>query len=337
MNNHKILKTSLCFIMILFTILSITSCKKEKVVEKKFPEIVSELTSYTLEGTYITYFENGSKESNVLVYFMAPDHYRVELSGTLTNEKQIMIKNNKGVFIILPSINKTFKITSDWPESTEQPYLLHSLSKDVLNNQDLMTKTENGEIILEFKTKFFNNVEPMKEKIVFDYKTKLPKDVFIYRSNDTLLNHVNIKRIEKNPKLDSNLFVVDNTITSSRLDYIDSPIEFDRSITYPTFCPTNTTLAQEIILGDELDKRAVMKFSGDNPFTLLENYVKETESLKSEYFTGDIYTMAGSFALVANNTLKFYDNGIEYTIASSTLPLEDMIMIAQSLGESDIK
>lgn len=337
MINRKLLKKGFYLMMILLTTFTITSCKKEKVVEKKFPEIVSDLTSYKLEASYTTYFENGSKECNVLVYFMAPDQYRVELTGTLANEKQIMIKNNKGVFIILPSINKTFKITSDWPESTEQPYLLHSLSKDVLNNQDLMTKTENGEIILEFKTKFFNNVEPMKEKIVFDYKTKLPKDVFIYRSNDSLLNHVNIKSIEKNPKLDSNLFVVDNTITSSRLDYIDSPIKFDRSITYPTFCPVNTTLAQEIIVGDEFDKRAVMKFTGDAPFTLLEYYVKETECLKSEYFTGDIYTMAGSFALVANNTLKFYDKGIEYTLASSTLSLDDMLLIAQSLGESDIK
>ena len=100
MNNHKILKTSLCFIMILFTILSLTSCKKEKVVEKKFPEIVSELTSYTLEGTYITYFENGSKEANVLVYFMAPDHYRVELSGTLANEKQIKDQENYPKWIL---------------------------------------------------------------------------------------------------------------------------------------------------------------------------------------------------------------------------------------------
>lgn len=337
MNSSNILKKGSFLVILILSIFLLSSCKENQIVEKKFPEIVNELESYKLEATLETYFENGSKECNVLVYFQKPNNYRVELTNNNINEKQIMIKNDKGVFIILPSINKTFKITSDWPENTQQPYLLHSLAKDILNSKDLITNAEGGNTTLELKTKLFDNVEPVKEKIVFDHKTKLPKDIYIYRSNNDLFNHVAIKNIEKNPKLNSELFIVDNTITSARLDYIDSPIEFDRSITYPTFCPVNTKLAQEIILGDDTNKKAVMKFTGDSSFTLIECYTEETESLKSEYFSGDIYTMAGSFALVANNTIKFYSNGVEYTIASNNIDLEDLIMIGESLEYSNIK
>lgn len=337
MINKKILRKGLFFTIFLLLLLTLVSCKETKVIEKKFPEIISELESYKLEATYETFFENGSKVCNVLVYFKSPNYYRVELTNNIGKEKQIMIKNDKGVFIIIPSINKTFKITSDWPQSSNQPYLLHSLSKDIISNNDLISKSENGNTTIELKVKLFDNSEPVKEKIVFDQKTKLPKDIYIYRSNDSLFNHVSIKNIEKNPKISSDIFVVDNTITSARLDYIETPIEFDRSITYPTYCPLNTKLYQEIILGDENDKKAVMKFNGDSSFTLVQTYTKETESLKSEYFTGDIYIMASSFGLIANNTIKFYSNGVEYIIASDNTTLVDLIMIGESLGDSDIK
>lgn len=337
MNIKHILMKVVSLTFVVLTIFTLTSCKDNKAVEKKFPELVNELESYKLEASLKTFFENGSKECSVVVYFMKPNYYRVELTNNIAKEKQIMIKNDKGVFIILPSINKTFKITSDWPENTQQPYLLHSLSKDIINNEDLVTSNENGNTVVEFKVKLFDNVEPVKEKIVFDQKTKLPKDIYIYRSNDSLLNHINFKSISKNPKITNDLFVVDNTITSARLDYIDSPITFDRSITYPTFCPVNTKLYQEVILGDNSNKKAVMKFNGDSSFTLIECYVTESESLKSEYFTGDIYTMGSGFALVVNNTLKFYSSGIEYTLASNETSLVDLLLIGESLGDSDIK
>lgn len=337
MKSSKLFKMIILVICIFSTILGLSGCKQNQVIEKKFPELINELESYKLEATLETYFENGSKQCNVVVYYQSPNNYRVELTNDIANEKQIMIKNDKGVFIILPSINKTFKITSDWPESTKQPYLLHSLAKDIVDGQDLITNNEGGNTTIELNIKLFDNVEPVKEKIVFDYKTKLPKDIYIYRSNNNLFNHVSIKNIEKNPKFNSDLFVVDNTITSSRLDYIDSPIEFDRSITYPTFCPTNTKLFQEIVLGDETDKRAVMKFNGDYSFTLIQCFIEEFDSLKSEYFTGDIYTMAGSFVLLANNTVKFYTNGVEYTLASSNISLDELMMIGESLSDSDIK
>lgn len=337
MNSSNIVKKIIFLTLMLVTVFSLAGCKQNKVIEKKFPEIVSELKSYKLEATLETFFENGSKECNVLVYYQSPNNYRVELTNNLVKEKQIMIKNDKGVFIILPSINKTFKITSDWPDNTNQPYLLHSISNEIITNKDLISNAENGSTTLEFKTKLFDNTEPVKEKIFFDPKTKLPKDIYIYRSNDSLLNHLTFKTIDTNPKLSNDLFVVDNTITSARLDYIDSPIEFDRSITYPTFCPDNTKLSQEVILGDETNKKAVMKFSGDSSFTLIECYIEESESLKSEYFTGDIYTMANCFALVANNTVKFYSNGIEYTLASNNLLIDELMTIGESLGDSNIK
>ena len=325
--------------LLIICLLSITlvSCNKKKAVEKTFPEIVNELNTYILDANIETKFPNGSKKCVVKVFYKEPNYYRVELTNSDVNEKQIMIRNDKGVFVILPSINKTFKINSEWPSTSNQPFLLHSLVNDIVNNSEIIKTDNGGSTTLELKTKLFNNVEPTKEQIIFNNKTKLPTDVYVYRTNGELFNHVKINKIETNKDIDENLFVVDNTITSSRLDFIETEIEFDRSITYPTFCPNNSKLYQEIISGGETDKKAVMKFDGDVSFTLMEIYVMENENLKSEYFTGDIYVMAGSFALVANKTIKFYDSGIEYILASNEVSYEELILVAESLRSSDIK
>lgn len=329
-------KLSSLLIICLFLI-ALGGCKNKKAVEKTFPEIVSELDSYILDANLETKFPNGSKNCVAKVYYKKPNFYRVELTNSDVNEKQIMIRNDKGVFVILPSINKTFKINSDWPSASNQPFLLQSLSNDIVSNTDII-KTENGgSTTLELKTKLFDNIEPTKEEIVFNNKTKLPTDIYVYRTNGELFNHVKINKIESNVEIDDNLFVVDNTITSSRLDYIETEIEFDRSITYPTFCPGDSKLYQEVILGGERNKSAIMKFDGEVSFTLTQIYATENENLKSEYFTGDVYVMAGSFALVANQTIKFYNLGVEYILASNEVPYEELILVGESLRTSDIK
>ena len=324
-------------LIVCLLLVTLVGCKGKKAVEKTFPEIVSELNSYILDANLETKFPNGSKKCTVKVFFKKPNYYRVELINSDTNEKQIMIRNDKGVFVILPSINKTFKINSEWPTTSNQPFLLQSLSNDIVSNTDIIKTDNGGSTTLELKTKLFNNVEPTKEQIVFNNKTKLPTDIYVYRTNGELFNHVKINNIETNKNIDENLFIVDNTITSSRLDYIETEIEFDRSITYPTFCPSNSKLFQEVITGGETNKRAVMKFDGDVSFTLTQVYVMENENLKSEYFTGDIYVMAGSFALVANQTVKFYDLGVEYILASTEVSYEELILVGESLRSSDIK
>lgn len=333
---NKLINFAIIILLSFFTVL-LTSCNSSKTVEKNFPEIVEDLDSYKLHAKMQTIFQNGTKDCEVVVYFQKPNNYRVELTNAVVKEKQIMIRNDKGVYVILPSINKTFKVNSNWPNDSTQPFILHSLAKDILETDNLLSSNENGKTTLELNTKLFDNVSPIKEKIVFDNKSKLPKEIFVYRSNGELFNHIEIENIEKNPKLSNELFVVDNTITSSRLDFIASPIEFDRSITYPTFCPFNTKLSQEVFSGGDTDKLVVMKYSGDHSFTLLEKYVQASETIKTEYVYGNVFLMAGSFGLYSNNTLKFYSEGVEYTLATQNTLWEELLMVAESLGSSDIK
>ena len=63
---------------------------------------------------------------NVEVAYQKPENYKVTLKNETTNNEQIILKNDEGVFVLTPALNKQFKFQSDWPLSSSQVYLYQS-------------------------------------------------------------------------------------------------------------------------------------------------------------------------------------------------------------------
>lgn len=333
----KKLTKIIIFLLMFLCVVTLTSCKKETAVEETFPELVSNLKSYKLVGKLESMFPSGTKECEVTVYYKNPNLYRVELKNAGNNEPQIMIKNVDGIYVLLPAVNKIFKVNSSWPENSSYPYLLQSLSKDIIGDDNLQITKDENQTTLEFKAKQFNNAVVTKQKVTFNNETNLPEEVLIYDDQNTLIMRFTVTTISTNIEVDDKYFKVNDSMSTARLSYVDSPISFDRLITYPTYYPDKTTLQQETTLGEGENKRVIMKYSGDAPFTIIQQYVVNTENVKTEYISGDIYTMGGAICILANNTIQFYDSGIEYTLASTTLDYCTLIQMGESLRTADLK
>lgn len=330
--NRKII-----ILIMLLMISLLTSCKKNVNIVESFPEKITNLNSYKIVGKLETMFPTGTKECEVTAYYQKPDLFRVEIKNPNVEELQVIIKNAEGVFVIVPSINKTFKVNGSWPINSSYPYLLHSLSKDIVNDTELITDNNGTQTTLELKAKVFNNANLTKQKIIFDNETKLPTEVLMYDEQDNLFSRFVFNLIEENPKLENDLFVVNTTINTIRLNYESLPIEYERIITYPTYFKEGTSKTSEVITGGPEDKQVVMVYSGTTNLTIIEKYVNDVETVKTEYLQGDIYIMGGTVGIITDNILKFYDNGIEYTIASSSLDMYEIIKTAQSLRVTDEK
>ena len=330
--NRKII-----ILIMLLMISLLTSCKKNVNIVESFPEKITNLNSYKIVGKLETMFPTGTKDCEVTAYYQKPDLFRVEIKNPNVEELQVIIKNAEGVFVIVPSINKTFKVNGSWPINSSYPYLLHSLSKDIVNDTELITDNNGTQTTLELKAKVFNNANLTKQKIIFDNETKLPTEVLMYDEQDNLFSRFVFNLIEENPKLENDLFVVNTTINTIRLNYESLPIEYERIITYPTYFKEGTSKTSEVITGGPEDKQVVMVYSGTTNLTIIEKYVNDVETVKTEYLQGDIYIMGGTVGIITDNILKFYDNGIEYTIASSSLDMYEIIKTAQSLRVTDEK
>ncbi len=327
----------LCLLLCLFiTGLFITSCKKNKPVEQTFPEIVNKLKSYKLKGKLESNFPSGTKECNITTYYKSPNLYRVELQNPNTIETQIMIKNENGVFVLVPSINKTFKVNSSWPTNSSYPYLLQSISNDIITDNNMITTKEGNNTILELKAKLFNGDENTIQKIIFD-ENKMPKEVLIYDSNRNLLSRFVVESIETDLEIDPSIFKATESLETLNVYYKENPLTYERMVNYPTYYPEGTSLKEEAITGDTLNKFAVMKFGGTSNYTIIQKFINDDDMPTVEYVNGDIYVMGGVFTFINSNNITFYSEGIQYTIASNEVEVFEMIKMGESLKTSDIK
>ncbi len=322
-------KKQILLILLLFCILLITGCKDSPKKIKDFPEIVNNLESYKVTGKLYSMFPTGTKESLITVYYQKPEKYRVEIDNSTNGDKQIILKNNEDVHILLPSVNKSFKLRSGWPINSSYPYLLQSLTKDYVNDDNKLITKEDKTTSVEMKTKMFDNAAVSKEKVIFNNETGLPEEVQVFDEMNNLVSRFVYMKIEENIKLDETLFIKNETMTSSFETY--GTIEYQREKTYPTYYPLDTTLSQEKVIVNNNERTYIMTFNGDTNYTIIEQEVIKKELETIQYVDGDIYILGDAAAILSNSIITFFQSGMEYTVASNDVKTLEMLKMAYSL------
>ena len=157
------MKRIVLMILMLVGVCVLAGCKSEKETKESFLERLSEVKSYKVDGLLETFFENGRKQNDFCVYYKQPDHYKVELQSVENTDKQIILKNNDGVYVLVPSVNKNFKIKSSWPTNASYPYLLQSLAQDIVNDEELTTTETETTYTIQTKTKMHTEVDAVTQ------------------------------------------------------------------------------------------------------------------------------------------------------------------------------
>jgi len=109
-------------IMMLFVL---TGCgkKDEKTIVKNLDKKISSATSYRIDGKLQITNNDDTYNYDVEVSYMKPNKYRVSLLNMSNDHEQIILKNDDGVYVVTPSLNKSFKFQSDWPNNNSQENL----------------------------------------------------------------------------------------------------------------------------------------------------------------------------------------------------------------------
>ena len=154
----------------------LTGCGKysEKTIVKDLNKKINAVTGYHIEGTMEIY--NGE---DVYTYDVDSsyenDNYRVSLTNKLNNHEQIILRNADGVYVLTPSLNKSFKFQSNWPENNSQVYILKSIITDINKDENIKLEEKNGKYILNTKISYSNNKNLNNQKIYMDKKLNFEK------------------------------------------------------------------------------------------------------------------------------------------------------------------
>ena len=206
----------ICILFMLLLIVFITGCGKvsSESIFKDLTNKINKLNSYTLTGNLDVTNENNSYNYDVTVSYMAKDKFRISLVNTSNNHEQVILRNDEGVFVLTPSLNKSFKFQSDWPYNNSQIYILGSIIDD-LNNDSKMTKEEkNGKYVYTSSVNYPNNSDLTKQRVTVTSDLFIEKVEVLNDKNEAEMIF-NVKNIDYSPTFDENYFEVNSIINSN--------------------------------------------------------------------------------------------------------------------------
>ena len=335
----------------LISIFLLVGCgkKTDEDILKKLEKKLEDSSSYYLEGIMEIMNNEDTYTYEVKVSYQKQNYYRIELVNTLNNHEQVILRNDEGVYVITPSLNKSFKFQSDWPYNNSQVYLLNSVLADLLEDEERKFKDTNNGVCIISNVNYPNNQLLVKQKVYFDKSDNITK-VEVVDSNDNVQIVMKFSKQEYNKKFDKNHFELseflnmsdngridneDDTDTNSSLNQNESNTKTTATIDdiiYPMYLPDNTYLTSQETLDTENGQRLILTFGGDNSFVLVEE-------IASHYNDGLIVPVSGNFdflnsviGVINSNSLSWNSNGIDYYLASDTMSTSELVNVANSIS-----
>ena len=181
----------------------------DKDLIKDLSKKVENSSAYRMTGTLEIYRNEEKYTYDVDSSYKKGDLFKVNLINQNNNHEQIILKNKEGVYVITPSLNKSFKFQSDWPYNNSQIYLLQPIITDLNNDSDrTFKKTDDGYIITS-KVNYSSEKDFSNQKIYIDKDKNITK-VEVLDSDKNVKMSLTVTDIDFKAKFDDNYFDASN-------------------------------------------------------------------------------------------------------------------------------
>lgn len=309
--------------------------ESEDNIVKKINNSLKDIESYRLAGDLTIYNENDQYNYEVEVFYKMDDLYRVNLINTSNNHEQIILKNDNDVYVITPSLNKSFKFQSNWPNDSSQVYLIASLYEDIYNSKERLFDITDTGYIFNLEANYPNNSNLVKQAIEFDKNLNL-KTVNVYNDDDEIQMRMIFNEIVVNDSIDDDIFDLNNIISEMGIDNNSDNKEDDSvstidDIIYPLYIPTGTVLIEEEKVAKTDGERIILTFDGEKPFILVEETISVEEEFSIVPTYGEPYLLLDTVASLSDNSITWVSEGIEYYLVSDVMSQIELVEIANSV------
>lgn len=322
------MKKVFVFCMFAF-LLVLTGCEKNSNVVSSLTKKIEKAESYHLKGNLEIINNETSYLYDVETYSLKGEMFKVDLKNTINNHQQILLKNKKGVYVLNPSLNKSFKFQSEWPYNNSQAYLLETLLNDIKNDKEIKIEQKDNDYIITVKASYTNNPELVNQKIYVDNKNNIYKvEVLDKNSQPKIIMKIN--KIDMDAKISETDFELEsNMVTSNKLEKTSSELN---DITYPMYLPENTDLSSQDTVKTNDGERIILTFNGDSNLTIIE----QTSTVKDEYevvsLEGEPILLGDSIGAISDGVVTWISNGVEYYATSSDLNQDELATVARSIS-----
>ena len=324
-------KISLGLLILLFFL--ITGCGKEtdNDILAKVNKKVDNTKGYVLTGNLEILNNDDIYNYEVESAYMEGDFYKITLTNTSNNHEQIILKNDDGVYVLTPSLNKSFKFQSDFPYNNSQIYLLQSIVSDLENDKNRTFKRDDKNYTFTSSVNYPNNRNLVKQKVTFDDNLNL-EEVIVLDNEDVPNMTLKVKDVDFSPSFKKNYFEIEEIMSTFNIEEEVLETSVIDDVIYPLVLPEGTKLSSEEKVNTNDGERVILTFSGDKPFLLVEETVKAMDEFTVIPTMGEPLMFMDSIGVLSDNSVNFTSGGINYYLVSEVMNQDELLEIANSIN-----
>lgn len=286
-----------------------------------------ELTSYQANAKMVVYSSQQPTEYNVAISYQAPHFYRIELANASKTMQQIVIRNEQGVFLVTPHLNKTFRFQSNWPSANGQVYLYQSLL-------DAITKDPTGPVVksqdgkswtFDVKASYPQRMYA-RQLIRLDTTTYAPQSVEVYDEHGKKWISVHFEQFTNGTQIAADQFHVPKFTSKNE----QSTIADDFQSLEPAYLPPGVEKIEERTITHDGRSAWVQRYAGAYEFSF---WMLNPSRQEATVWGNQLLNVNGVFGVEkSGQTIAWWDNDKEYRLHSFNLPVSELIRIADSIS-----
>lgn len=337
---------TMAIVMCVAVLLSGCGKKDAGSVVEDLDDLMNEITSYQGVGTMTLHTSQQPLQYDVEVWYQSPHYYRIALTNAKKDVTQIVLKNDEGVFVLTPNLNKSFRFQSDWPERQGQAYLYHTLVQSILKDNNRQFTVDGDAYVFDVASNLQNN-SLVRQRVWLSKKDYSPIKMEALDSEQSVLIEVKFSSFSFDKKFDEDSFEMERNMTSYEMQTAptlavdeagdmasgglqkQAPGSF--GVIRPSYVPEGVILKQmdDIQLGGE--NGVLLRYEGKYTYTLTESRPKDRAVSALSGTVLDLDFAVGVLLGEVTRTLTWMNDGVEFRLASADLPQEEMVKIAQSM------
>lgn len=295
---------------------------------KKITKKYDNLKGYHLDGELSIMRGDATYTYDVDASYLKDDYYRVSLTNTINNHEQIILRNDTGIYVLNPSLNKSYKFDSDWPNNNSGVYLPGIIIKDIKNDDNRSIKKIKNGYTIKSKVNYINNSSLKYQLVYFNNDLNIIK-VEVYDDKDNVVMKMVFDSFEDNTNYDTSYFSLKSNNENGELEKTTSKIE---DVIYPMYLPVNTYLTNQEKIETNDGERVIMNFEGDSSFILVEETINIPNELETNLVYGEPDIILDTVGFVTDYSVSWMSNGIEYYLISNDMDIEQMMSVASSIN-----
>ncbi|MBT2289521.1 DUF4367 domain-containing protein [Paenibacillus albidus] len=321
-------------------------------------KLESKQGAYQGAGTMTLYTGEQPQEYKVEVWYKNPSYYRISLANTQKDITQIVLRNDEGVFVLTPSLNKSFRFQSDWPDNQGQVYLYQTLVRGIVSDNNRQFALDGDNYVFEVAANYQSSAL-VRQKIWLDKKTYAPKQVQVSDSEAKVVVDVKFDSFAFDPKFNQDSFDMQKNMatgaasesTVAEVDENGNPVVVpegdeaaqpetapelgDFGVIEPEYVPEGVTFKDSNKIEGSKDHAVLIRYDGIYQYTIMEARPLDRAVSLAPGSVIDLGFTVGLLSGDEQQTLTWMNEGVEFRITSANLPVSEMMQIAASMqGQS---